>query len=398
LDKIKKLFIPENARVIVISDIHGELELFKELLNKVDFNSGDYLIINGDLCEKGSNSDGVVRFIMELEVQYPNIHVTEGNCDTLVEDLMEENPELLGYIKTRKHSILNEWLDKIGFVIGEDTTVGEITERLTCRFSKEINWLLQLPTAIEADDYIFVHAGLEDRVDWKETDRMKAITFRSFLHHTHNADKCVIVGHWPVVNYSNNIPSHNPIIDEDKRIIAIDGGNVIKKTGQLNALIMDQSNEKGSITYIYTDSFPQFELLEDFYADSEITGAISYPSYELVPIKAGQYFTLCEQVETINKLYVKNEYIYQGEDGRTYAKNDVSCSQITVKKGDIVSLIDDNCSGFDLIKKNGVIGWIRKGILTFHDTLRNKPNSLQKKEEAPVKKIQIRKKRMNTPG
>ncbi|OIU71834.1 metallophosphoesterase [Rossellomorea aquimaris] len=379
MDKIKKLFIPENARVIVISDIHGELELFKQLLDKVDFDSGDYLIINGDLCEKGSNSDGVVRFVMELEAQYPNVHVTEGNCDTLVEDLVEENPELLRYLQTRQHSILNEWLDKIGFVIGEDTSVGEIKERLTCHFSKEINWLLQLPTAIEADDYIFVHAGLEDRVDWKETERLKAITFRSFLHHTHNAGEHVIVGHWPVVNYSSDISSHKPIIDEGKKMIAIDGGNIIKKTGQLNALIIDRLNKKDSIAYTYTDSFPQFEVLEDFHADAQLTGAISYPSYELVPIKAGQHFTLCEQVETINKLYVKNEYFYQGEDGSTYAKNDVSCAQISVEKGDIVSLIDDNCSGYDLIKKNGVIGWIGKGILASHDSSHKKSNSLLNK-------------------
>ncbi|XXM72536.1 metallophosphoesterase [Lysinibacillus sphaericus] len=384
MDKIKTLFIPENARVIVISDIHGELELFKQLLNKVDFKSGDYLIINGDLCEKGSNSDGVVRFIMELDDRYPNVHVTEGNCDTLVEDLVEQNPELLGYLKTRQHSILNEWLDKIGFIIGGDTTVGEIKERLTFHFSKEINWLLQLPTAIETDDYIFVHAGLEDRSDWKETERLKAITFRSFLLHTHNAGKYVVVGHWPVVNYSSDIASHNPIIDEGRKMIAIDGGNIIKGTGQLNALIIDRLNEKDSITYTYTDSFPQFEVLEDFNADAGITGAISYPSYEIVPIKAGQHFTLCEQVETIKKLYVKNEYIYQEEEGRTYAKKDVSCAQITVKKGDIVSLIDNNCSGYDLIKKNGVIGWIGKGILGYHDSSGKKKNSILEREEAPV--------------
>ncbi|MFL8938952.1 metallophosphoesterase [Rossellomorea oryzaecorticis] len=384
MEKIKKIFIPDNARVIVISDIHGELELFKQLLNKVDFNTGDYLIINGDLCEKGSNSDGVVRFIMELEAQYPNVHVTEGNCDTLVEDLVEENPALLGYLKTRQHSILNEWLDKIGFVIGEDTTVGEIKEGLTCHFSKEINWLLQLPTAIEADDYIFVHAGLEERVDWEETDRLKAITFREFLHHTHNAGKYVIVGHWPVVNYSSDISSHKPIIDEGKKMIAIDGGNIIKITGQLNALIIDRINKKDSITYTYTDSFPKFEVLEDFHADSEMTGAISYPSYELVPITAGQHFTLCEQVETINKLYVKNEYICQGENGSAYAKNDVSCAHITVKKGDIVSLIDDNCSGYDLIKKNGAVGWIGKGILAYQHSLHKQSNSLLNKEQTPV--------------
>ncbi|MFV5913666.1 metallophosphoesterase, partial [Bacillus cereus] len=53
MKKIKKLSIPNDARVIVISDIHGELNLLKEALHKVNFKDEDYLIINGDLCEKG---------------------------------------------------------------------------------------------------------------------------------------------------------------------------------------------------------------------------------------------------------------------------------------------------------------------------------------------------------
>jgi protein phosphatase len=363
LNKIKELWIPGNARIIVISDIHGELELFKDLLEKTAFSPEDYLIINGDLCEKGSNSHGVVRYIMKLSANNPNVHVTEGNCDTLVEDLLEENPKLLNYLRTRSHSIIHEWLDQIGFKLNEDTQVKEIKERLIDRYSEEINWLMGLPTAIETTDYIFVHAGLEDMEDWKETDRIKAITYRSFLDNTHTAGKYVVVGHWPVVNYSSVIPSHNPIIDETRKIIAIDGGNVIKKTGQLNAFIIDRTTEKDTFSYTYTDHFPQYKVLEDFHSYPMMTGTVSYPSYELVPIHKDEHFTLCEQVETIDKLYVKNEYIHQNEEGHTHAKTDISCAQINVKKGDIVSLVDDNCSGFDLIKKDGVEGWIVKGIL-----------------------------------
>jgi protein phosphatase len=363
LNKIKELWIPGNARIIVISDIHGELELFKDLLEKAAFSPEDYLIINGDLCEKGSNSHGVVRYIMKLSANNPNVHVIEGNCDTLVEDLLEENPKLLNYLRTRSHSIIHEWLDQIGFKLNEDTQVKEIKERLIDRYSEEINWLMGLPTAIETTDYIFVHAGLEDMEDWKETDRIKAITYRSFLDNTHTAGKYVVVGHWPVVNYSSVIPSHNPIIDETRKIIAIDGGNVIKKTGQLNAFIIDRTTEKDTFSFTYTDRFPQYKVLEDFHSYPMMTGTVSYPSYELVPIRKDEHFTLCEQVETIDELYVKNEYIHQNEEGHTHAKTDISCAQINVKKGDIVSLVDDNCSGFDLIKKEGVEGWIVKGIL-----------------------------------
>ncbi len=63
MKKIKKLSIPNDVRVIVISDIHGELSLLKELLHKVNLKDEDYLIINGDLCEKGRDSIGVITML-----------------------------------------------------------------------------------------------------------------------------------------------------------------------------------------------------------------------------------------------------------------------------------------------------------------------------------------------
>ena len=78
LEKIKKLSIPNDARVIVISDIHGELNLLKSTLHKVNFKDEDYLIINGDLCEKGRDSVGVVNYVMNLVKNNSKVHVVEG--------------------------------------------------------------------------------------------------------------------------------------------------------------------------------------------------------------------------------------------------------------------------------------------------------------------------------
>ncbi len=355
----------------MISDIHGELDLFNNLLEKVNFSSEDYLIINGDLCEKGTNSKGVVRSIMDLSASHPHVHVTEGNCDTLVEDLLEENPKLMNYLHTRKHTIISEWLEEVGVEMNEDTTVQEIKGILTQHFSDEINWLMKLPTVIETDDYLFVHAGLDDRENWRDTDRITAITMPAFLDRSHQAGKYVVVGHWPVVNYSTRIPSYNPIIDHAKKIIAIDGGNVIKSTGQLNAFIIQRTPMGDAFSHTYTEKHPAFEVLRDFNSEHKMTGAISYPYFDIKPVQAYEHFTLCEQFETKSKLFVKNEYIQQYENGQFYVKTGVSCAQIAVEKGDVVSVVDNSCEGYDLIKKDGVEGWIEKGILL--QVNKNKP-------------------------
>ncbi|MES5867028.1 metallophosphoesterase [Bacillus cereus group sp. RP32] len=363
MEKIKKLSILNNGRVIVISDIHGELDLFKELLHKVHFKDEDYLIINGDLCEKGRNSIGVVNYVMDLVVSKPNVYVIEGNCEVVVEALVNENPALINYLCTRKNTIFNEWLAELSVTVNEESDICEVKNILMGHFSKEIKWLTELPTAIETEDYIFVHAGLDDKEDWKETERKNAIAMPEFFNKSHRANKYVVVGHWPVVNYSDKAPSNNPVIDEEKKIIAIDGGNAIKEAGQLNAFIIQRKPAGDMFSYTYVDYFPEYEVIADFNANSEMQGGVTYPYYYIEPMEKVQEYTICKQKEANTLLYVKNEYIRQLESGDYTVKTDISCAQICVRKGDIVSLIDGSCSGYDLVKRDGIEGWIEKGIL-----------------------------------
>ncbi|RWS44298.1 serine/threonine protein phosphatase [Bacillus mycoides] len=372
MEKIQKLLIPKGVRVIVISDIHGELNLLKKLLHKVKFKDDDYLIINGDLCEKGNDSIGVVNYVMDLVVSKPNVYVVEGNCEVVVEALVHENPELINYLCTRKNTIFNEWLEQLNVTINEESDIREVKNILMNHFSKEIKWLTELPTAIETEDYIFVHAGLEDREDWKQTDRKNAIAMPAFYNKSHRADKYVIVGHWPVVNYSEEAPSNNPVIDKNKKIIAIDGGNAIKEAGQLNAFIIHRDALNDTFSYTYVDHFPQYEVLADFNANSVMQGGVTYPHYCIEPVERMKDFTVCKQIGTNELLHVKNEYIKQLESGEYTVKTDISCAQISIRKGDTVSLIDGSCMGYDLIKKDGVEGWIEKGILLEIDKKGNK--------------------------
>lgn len=76
--------------------------------------------------------------------------------------------------------------------------------------------------------YIF---GLEDRENWRQTDRKNAIAIPEFFNKSHSADKYVIVGHWPVVNYSDEAPSNNPVIDKEKKLLRLMVVMRLKKQG-----------------------------------------------------------------------------------------------------------------------------------------------------------------------
>ena len=42
-----------KGKTYVLSDIHGNFEIFKRMLDKIQFNSHDQLYILGDICDRG---------------------------------------------------------------------------------------------------------------------------------------------------------------------------------------------------------------------------------------------------------------------------------------------------------------------------------------------------------
>lgn len=63
----------------LMSDIHGDLKSFKELLEYIDFNS-DRLIILGDVIDKGDNPMECLGLVRRLMKDYPgHIEIIKGN-------------------------------------------------------------------------------------------------------------------------------------------------------------------------------------------------------------------------------------------------------------------------------------------------------------------------------
>ena len=52
----RKITLPQNKRILAVSDIHGHRAWLEKLLKKVRFTSDDVLFIVGDIVEKGPES------------------------------------------------------------------------------------------------------------------------------------------------------------------------------------------------------------------------------------------------------------------------------------------------------------------------------------------------------
>ncbi len=354
--EIQRLQLDKTKRSIVISDIHASLQLFKRLLNKLKYTSEDYLFINGDLCEKGPASLEVIEYVRSISKESTNVFVTKGNCDVLFSYVFNGVEGITSYMKRQKHSVLNEMLAKYDKSLEDFSNVQELAHFYRHYFLDELEWLETLPIAFETDDFIIIHAGIENIENWEHTEEQFALSAPAFYEKEHQADKPVIVGHWPVVNYrAKQISSNNPLIDLEKRVIALDGGNQIKVDGQLNALIIE--NDVYSFTYV--DELTHEMIIQRDYVDStKRIGTVTYPNYDMQIIKQDEFFTLCENSKLGIQQWIKNEYLHV-ENEQVRSKNDLSTTFLSVKRDEKVFVIDDTCEGYTLIKTTyGEVGWI----------------------------------------
>ena len=73
--------LSKYERVIVVSDIHGMLGVFRAALDGLGFSEKDALVIVGDILEKGGECLETLRFVRKLYSR-GNVYMVLGNNDT----------------------------------------------------------------------------------------------------------------------------------------------------------------------------------------------------------------------------------------------------------------------------------------------------------------------------
>lgn len=356
--KVKKIQFPSKQRIIAISDIHGNLAGFKKLLKRCNYTEQDILVIVGDFIEKGSANLDTLRYLMKMS-QNENVHVLTGNCDDLYQLVRTNDYDkfFLSYVLGRK-SLIKDMCKELGITLDEQSDIKEIKQQLKDVYKEEFDWLEGLPTILETQKFIFVHAGITTE-NLQEQTYESAVSENAFLNIEQSFEKYVVVGHWPTSNYGNHRKCCNPIIDRKKHIISIDGGNVLNKFGQLNAFIIPEVDSTEFQFELY-DDLP-FGIIMKAQSGKEESINISWGDNKIEILEEKEEFSYCCHCRTDYKLWIPNSYISTDESG-TY------CDAITdyvleVEEGDIVSVIDtwkDCC----LAKKDGVVGFIKSKVVS----------------------------------
>lgn len=351
--RIRKLHIEPGRRILVIADIHGNLPYLRGVLEQARFGGDDLVIFDGDFLEKGEQSLETLRFVMALCAE-GRAHAVCGNCDSWA-DIFSLSPEgdrhVQGFLAHRPRGLIWEMCRAAGL----DPLAPDFSRckaALREAFPAEWAFLAQLPHAIETEHLIFAHAGVHADKPLEAHTAAELFKYDSFLTHGDRFDKWVIVGHWPVVLYHENIVDANPILERARRIASIDGGCVLKDDGQLNALVIP-SEESEDFSAVAYDPFPSARV-QDFQRGGERSYYIRWGDSRVRVLRRGEEFSLCRHLRTGYEMEILTKYLFTEEE--ITGCNDCTDYVLPLKPGDTVRIVERTSRGF-FVKHEGVSGW-----------------------------------------
>ena len=218
----------------VVSDVHGNSELFEVLLNVINFSKNDKMFIVGDFIDKGKNTRKLLDLIFGKYKD--NIIPLAGNHEY----------DLIKFVT--RLTLANESDENIEkkcrlFLNENDLNIRDIDNIMNCQF------------VYEEDDFILVHSGVE--IDSKNTvidpelSSIESLVYSRSFNKSDvlpNCKKCIIYGHTPtfytnqdykIIKYLRKEKKGNGLSDFHK--INIDTGNYL--SGILGTLCLDTMEE-----------------------------------------------------------------------------------------------------------------------------------------------------------
>ena len=283
--KIEKINESDYNRIFVMSDIHGQYDLFLKMLGKIDLKREDLLVIMGDICDRGEKSYEIYMKCMKMIKLGYNLKFILGNHeDMLLEDLENDYP--IRY--ETEYSIFrnSKYFDKKNMKNWHEENFGAEIEWL-------VEWLKNCPLVIFGNENIFVHAGLDLQTALAEQERETVLWTREEFWLMENVEleeyrgKNIYFGHTPNIN--------GRISQKTDKISGIDCGAFFT---HFLGCVEVKSKEK---IYVYEDECIQFsEVLDKVFMEvwnEEVADFIDSEKYKIKSGKRG-----IEKIKILKKL------------------------------------------------------------------------------------------------
>ena len=191
-------------KIFAVGDIHGCYDKLCALMDKLPIHMvQDQLLFIGDYIDRGPGSIEVMDYLIDLKKRTPGIIFLKGNHEDMLQNYLDGNDRFT-YLLNSGQQTLDAYLNNRDAT--EDYPVP----------AAHLEFLSTLRLYYETEDYIFVHAGLRDKVPLESQKEMDLLWIRDeFIYSDYDFGKRVVFGHTPF---------KEPLVQTNK--IGIDTGAV----------------------------------------------------------------------------------------------------------------------------------------------------------------------------
>lgn len=187
--------LDSGHNVWVIGDVHGFNLTLRELVEKLELVQGDFVVILGDLIDRGPNSFDVVQFVKNSK----NLVSLKGNHEKMMIDLLTteglESPDyhLMNWLRVGGLSTVTSYINAFTDDSGVEDSKG--LDKII-NFDRE--WMSNLPSQIVLDKWRLVHGGYDPNIPIDEHTDEQLLYIRKPFHDAEkpvDEHRTVLFGH-----------------------------------------------------------------------------------------------------------------------------------------------------------------------------------------------------------
>ena len=229
-----------NGPVVLIGDVHGQLDLFDRLLDRLA-RRGDFqqrwIVLLGDLVDRGPNSRGVIDRVLELIASHPRTTAVCGNHDLAMAATLGllPVPEEAQWPKrwTRGYQCESTFVS-YGVRPHDIDALGQAVPDSHAELLAALPWLVEHP------EVLCVHAGLTDEMPLET--QLKILRKRDFSLHRppwlcrKDLGETSGPGNCPVPIASGHVPRQRIHVGPRRYLLDTSGG----LGGELSGLLLQE--------------------------------------------------------------------------------------------------------------------------------------------------------------
>lgn len=216
-------------KFFVFSDVHGEYNALIRSLGEAGYecnNPQHKLVSLGDNFDRGPENRRVYNFLIQN-----NAICVKGNHDAMFQQYLELGMKTGSVYFNILHNGLGETIKDFTGLNDKGFNVKTLEEARHHVSKQTLVWLQNMPYFYETKHFIFVHAGINPRLDkWEDTTKDYMLWDVEDSHRQcFNTDKIVVIGHHHTDVVRKNGKKDNFIEEKDKSFHAIDddGHNIV---------------------------------------------------------------------------------------------------------------------------------------------------------------------------